>query len=143
VKNVVFYGSPGLELARASDLHLAAGGHAYYEQAADDPIDWVQREPYLLPIVSPVPGLLADWYLGSGDHLQRFGDTPNQVPGITQLSTSPGPDPMHISERRAGAQGHNEYVRDDGTGDHSTLRMSGYNLAAVLSGVAGAAKPGS
>jgi hypothetical protein len=143
VKNVVFYGSPGLELAHASDLHLAAGGHAYYEQAAGDPIEWVQREPYLLPLVSPIPGVLADWLFGSGDHLQRFGDTPNQLPGITQLSTSAGADPMHICEHRAGARGHVEYVGDDGTGDHTTLRMSGYNLAAVLSGVPGAPKTGS
>lgn len=139
VKSAVFYGSPGLELARANDLHLASGGHAYYEQAAGDPIDWVQREPYLLPVISPIPGLLADWFLGSGDHSQRFGDTPNQMPGITQLSTSPGADPMHLDEHRAGAQGHVEYARDDGNGD---LRMSGYNLAAVLSGVAGAPKTG-
>ncbi len=139
VKSAVFYGSPGLELARANDLHLAPGGHAYYEQAAGDPIDWVQREPYLLPVISPIPGLLADWFLGSGDHSQRFGDTPNQMPGITQLSTSPGADPMHLDEHRAGAQGHVEYARDDGNGD---LRMSGYNLAAVLSGVAGAPKTG-
>lgn len=139
VKNAVFYGSPGLELARASDLCLARGGHAYYEQAAGDPIDWVQREPYLLPVISPLPGLLADWFLGSGDHLQRFGDTPNELPGITQLSTSPGADPMHLDEHRAGAQGHVEYVGNDGNGN---LRMSGYNLAAVLSGVAGAPKTG-
>ncbi|MBV9722847.1 MAG: hypothetical protein JO082_13140 [Mycobacterium sp.] len=139
VKNVVFYGSPGLELAHASDLHLAPGGHAYYEQAAGDPIDWIQREPYLLPAISPLPGLLADWFLGSGDHLQRFGDTPNEMPDITQLSTSPGADPMRLDEHRAGAHGHVEYVREDGNG---TLRMSGYNLAAVLSGVAGAPKTG-
>jgi Alpha/beta hydrolase len=139
VKNAVFYGSPGLELAHASDLHLASGGHAYYEQAAGDPIDWVQREPYLLPAISPVPGLLADWVLGSGDHLQRFGDTPNQMPDITQLSTASGADPMHLDEHRAGAQGHVEYARND---DDGKLRMSGYNLAAVLSGVPGAPKTG-
>lgn len=139
VKNAVFYGSPGLELPHASDLHLAPGGHAYYEQAAGDPIDWVQREPYLLPVVTPLPGLLADWFLGSGDHLQRFGDTPNEMPDITQLSTSPGADPMQLEEHRAGAQGHAEYARNDGNGN---LRMSGYNLAAVLSGVAGAPKTG-
>jgi pimeloyl-ACP methyl ester carboxylesterase len=139
VKGAVFYGSPGLELAHASDLHLAPGGHAYYEQAVGDPIDWVQREPYLLPIISPIPGLLADWLLGSGDHLQRFGDTPNEMPDITQLSTSPGADPMHLDEHRAGARGHAEYARTDRDGN---LRMSGYNLAAVLSGVAGAPKTG-
>jgi Alpha/beta hydrolase len=139
VKNAVFYGSPGLELAHAGDLHLAPGGHAYYEQAAGDPIEWVQREPYLLPVISPLPGLLADWVSGSGHYLQRFGDTPNEMPDITQLSTSPGADPMHLDEHRAGARGHVEYVRTDGNGN---LRMSGYNPAAVLSGVAGAPKTG-
>lgn len=58
---------------------------------------------------------------------------------ITQLSTSPGTDPMNVD--RAGSSGHSEYPRDDGTG-RQQLRMSGYNLAAVLSGVAGATKEG-
>jgi hypothetical protein len=40
---------------------------------------------------------------------------------------------------RGGASGHADYPRADGNGN---LRMSGYNLAAVLSGVAGATKNG-
>jgi Alpha/beta hydrolase len=139
VKNVVFYGSPGLELGQVSDLHLAPGGHAYYEQAPGDPIAWVQREPMILDAV-PVIGPELNWLFGSGDNDQRFGDTPNEMPAITQLSTSAGTDPV-LGEYRAGASGHSEYPRDDGTANHS-LRMSGYNLAAVLSGVQDATKTG-
>ncbi|MEE6136670.1 alpha/beta hydrolase [Mycobacterium sp. 050128] len=139
VKNVVFYGSPGLELGQPGDLHLAPGGHAYYEQADADPIVWVQRGPAILdavPIIGPELNLL----LGSGDTGERFGETPNQMPGISQLSTSAGVDPV-LGEQRAGASGHAEYPRDDGTANHN-LRMSGYNLAAVLSGIQGATKTG-
>jgi hypothetical protein len=139
VTNVVFYGSPGLELGQPGDLHLAPGGHAYYEQADADPIAWVQRAPAILdavPIIGPELNLL----LGSGDTGERFGETPNQMPGITQLSTAAGTDPV-LGEFRAGASGHAEYPRDDGAANHE-LRMSGYNLAAVLSGIQGAPKTG-
>lgn len=151
VTNVVFYGSPGLELSSVDALQLAPGGHAYYEQAAGDPIAWVQRAPgigvglvplVVVPPLAPLGALgVIDLFSGQGDHDQFFGDTPNQIPGITQLSTSPGVDPM-LGEQRAGASGHSEYLRDDATGNHQKLRMSGYNLAAVLSGVAGATKTG-
>ncbi|MBW0016139.1 MAG: hypothetical protein JO236_01110 [Mycobacterium sp.] len=141
VRNVVFYGSPGLELGQVSDLHLAPGGQAYYEQAPGDAIGWVQRLPVVLDAI-PFLGPPLNWVFGSGDHDQWFGDTPNEMPGITQLSTTGGADPMRLSEHRTGASGHAEYARDDGTGDHTTLRMSGYNLAAVLSGVEGAPKTG-
>jgi Alpha/beta hydrolase len=139
VQNVVFYGSPGLELAHASDLHLAPGGHAYYEQTPDDPITWVQTGSRVVPAI-PIVGTWMDWLFLSGDHNQPFGDTPNEMPEITQLSTSAGPDPMGIDPSRSGASGHSQYPRDDG--DTHTLRMSGYNLAAVLSGVPGATKTG-
>ncbi len=148
VKNVVFYGSPGLELGNVGDLHLAPGGHAYYEQAAGDPIRWLQPAPeigmglaplVLVPPLAPLGVLgLVDVLGGSGPHDQWFGDTPNEIPGITQLSTAPGTDPVLLQDR-GGAYGHPDYPRNDANGQ---LRMSGYNLAAVLSGVAGATKPG-
>ncbi|MGH3633022.1 alpha/beta hydrolase [Mycobacterium sp.] len=151
VKDVVFYGSPGLELGNVDGLHLAPGGHAYYEQAVGDPIAWVQRAPeigagllplILVPPLAPLGALgVIDLFSGQGDHDQFFGDTPNQISGITRLSTSSGTDPM-LGEQRAAASGHSEYPRDDATGNHQKLRMSGYNLAAVLSGVAGATKTG-
>lgn len=148
VKNVVFYGSPGLELGNVGDLHLAPGGHAFYEQAAGDPIQWVQRAPEVGGLLLPallIPGLqplgvlgAIDLLGGSGVNDQWFGNTPNEVPGITQLSTSEGADP-ELGMNRAGSHGHSEYPRDDGGGK---LRMSGYNLAAVLSGVPHAVKTG-
>ncbi len=140
VKNVVFYGSPGLELCDVGDLHLAPGGRAYYEQAPGDPIALIQLAPSVFDAI-PLIGPALNWLFGSGDNQQRFGDTPNEIPGITELSTAAGADPV-LGENRAGARGHSQYQRADGTVDHR-LRMSGYNLAAVLSGVAGAAKTGS
>jgi hypothetical protein len=136
VKDVVFYGSPGLELPHASDLHLAPGGHAYYEQTPDDPIRGVQHPLSLIPYVGPA----LDWLATGGFPTDMpFAATPDEMPGITQLSTSAGTDPLHVD--RLGSSGHSEYPRDDGMG-RQQLRMSGYNLAAVLSGVSGAPKEG-
>jgi Alpha/beta hydrolase len=147
VKDVVFYGSPGLELNNVGDLHLAPGGHAFYEQAAHDPIVWIQKAPQigemLLPtlVMGPLAPLgvlgLVDVLGGSGVNDQWFGNTPNQVAGITDLSTSPGIDP-ELGINRVGADVHADYPRDV----NGVLRMSGYNLAAVLSGVPGATKTG-
>ncbi len=147
VHDVVFYGSPGLELNNVGDLHLAPGGHAFFEQAAHDPIALVQKAPQigeaLLPALAVPPLLpfgvlgLVDVLGGSGVNDQWFGNTPNQVAGIVPLSTSAGVDPI-LGISRAAADVHADYPRAvDGT-----LRMSGYNLAAVLSGVPHAAKAG-
>jgi Alpha/beta hydrolase len=137
VTNAVFFGSPGLELGRVEDLRLAPGGHAYYEQAPGDPIALMQLAPSVLDAI-PIIGPELKWLFGSGAHRQLFGDTPNEIPGITQLSTAAGADPV-LGEQRAGARGHSEYQREDG---NHVQRMSGYNLAAVLSGVHGATKTG-
>jgi Alpha/beta hydrolase len=148
VKDVVLYGSPGLELNNVGDLHLAPGGHAFYEQAGHDPIVWMQKAPQIGEMLLPalaVPPLaplgvlgLVDVLGGSGVNDQWFGNTPNQVAGITQLSTAPGIDP-ELGINRIGASVHADYPRADSNG---VLRMSGYNLAAVLSGVPGATKTG-
>jgi hypothetical protein len=135
VRNAVFYGSPGLELGRVEDLRLAPGGRAYYELAPGDPIGLVKLTPSLLDAV-PVIGPELHWLFGR----QLFGATPDEMAGITQLSTAEGTDPV-LGQHRAGSRGHSEYQRDDRTARHA-LRMSGYNLAAVLSGVRGAAKTG-
>jgi pimeloyl-ACP methyl ester carboxylesterase len=137
VKNAVFFGSPGLELGRVDDLRLAPGGHAYYEQAPGDPIALVQLAPSVFDAI-PIIGPELKWLFGSGGHQQLFGDTPNEIPGITELSTAAGVDPV-VGEQRAGARGHSQYQRDD---ENHVQRMSGYNLAAVLSGVRGAPKTG-
>jgi Alpha/beta hydrolase len=147
VKNVVFYGSPGLELNNVGDLHLAPGGHAFFEQADHDPIVWIQKAPQIGEMLLPalaVPPLapfgvlgLVDVLGGSGVNDQWFGNTPNEVAGITALSTAPGIDP-ELGINRAGADVHADYPRDV----NGVLRMSGYNLAAVLTGIPGATKTG-
>ena len=147
VHDVVFYGSPGLELNNVGDLHLAPGGHAFFEQAAHDPIALIQKAPELgralLPALAVPPLMplgvlgLVDVLGGSGVNDQWFGNTPNQVAGIIPLSTAAGADPI-LGISRAAADVHADYPRAvDGA-----LRMSGYNLAAVLSGVPHATKTG-
>jgi hypothetical protein len=92
-----------------------------------------------VPPLAPLGVLgLVDVLGGSGVNDQWFGNTPNEVAGITQLATAPGIDP-ELGINRIGASVHADYPRADSNG---VLRMSGYNLAAVLSGVAGATKTG-
>lgn len=112
------------------------GGHAYYELTPDDPTKGVQRPLFDIPYVGPA----LDW-LVTGDMpcAMPFGATPDELADVTELSTSPGSDPMHIDDHRAGSSGHSEYARDDASG---ALRMSAYNLAAVLSGMQNAPKTG-
>lgn len=145
VHNVVFYGSPGLELTNYQDIHLVGGGRAYYENALADPVQAApclgsSQEPRLkrMAVMATCMGILP----GEFPEWQLFGRTPDQVPGITQLSTLPGRDPLGLVDQRTGSIGHSQYPQGDGTGNHTTLRMSGYNLAAVLSGVPGAPKTG-
>lgn len=60
-----------------------------------------------------------------------FGPAPQDVPGMTQLSVNSGIGPgNHQWHERA--YGHSEYARD---GSNGQLRMSGYNMAAVLAGL--------
>lgn len=106
VSDVVLYGSPGTELSNASQLGVAPG-HAYYMIGGNDGVAEVIPE------------------------FGRFGKAPQDVPGFTELSALPGFAPG--DERwHAGAYGHSEYPRLDGDGQ---LRMSGYNMAAVLAGL--------
>ncbi|MBY0442915.1 MAG: alpha/beta hydrolase family protein, partial [Mycobacteriaceae bacterium] len=110
VSDVVVYGSPGLELTNAAQLGVAPG-HAFYLVGANDAVAQV------------IPGFRA------------FGLAPQDVPGMTALSTSTGlalggaygDGTLH--ER---AYGHNEYQQ---LGSNGQLRMSGYNMAAVLAGL--------
>lgn len=110
VSDVVLYGSPGTELSNISQLHVAPG-HAFYEIGLNDGVSDI------------IPQFGA------------FGPAPQDVPGFTELSTQTGVAPGgtagdgHLHER---AYGHSEYARDGSNGE---LRMSGYNLAAVLAGL--------
>lgn len=110
VSDVVLYGSPGTELSNVSQLGVAPG-HAYYEIGVNDGVSDVIPE------------------------FGAFGPAPQDVSGMTQLSVDTGTAPVGglgdgmLHER---AYGHSEYARD---GSNGQLRMSGYNLAAVLAGL--------
>ncbi|WP_235892316.1 alpha/beta hydrolase [Mycolicibacterium hodleri] len=110
VDNVVLYGSPGGELANASQLGVAPG-HAYFMDGVTD----------------GVPTTIAN--MGS------FGPPLSDVPGFTELSVNSGaglPAPYGDGQWHERAYGHSEYPR---FGDNGELRMSGYNMAAVLAGL--------
>jgi hypothetical protein len=106
VSDVVLYGSPGTELTNASQLGVQPG-HAYYMIGVNDHVSDIIPE------------------------FGAFGPPPQDVPGMTQLSVNTGVGPGDgLPHERA--WGHSEYARD---GSNQQLRMSGYNMAAVLSGV--------
>lgn len=106
VDNVVFYGSPGLELTDPAQLGLA-GSDAYVMRAPADDIT-----SYFAP-AAPLHGWGADPYGGI----------------LPELSSQAGTDPGGVM--RDGVSSHADYPRAvDGN-----LRMSGYNLAAVIAGL--------
>jgi hypothetical protein len=110
VDNVVLYGSPGGELTNASQLGVAPG-HAYFMNGVTD----------------GVPTTVANF--------GAFGPPLSEVPGFTELSVNSGqalPAPYGDGQWHERAYGHSEYAR---TGDNGELRMSGYNMAAVLAGL--------
>jgi hypothetical protein len=107
VDDVVFYGSPGLELTDPAQLGMP-DGHAFVMRGQTDPIAGIFAE------LAPVHGWGINPYDGS----------------FPQLSASAGVDPGGVL--RDGVQSHADYPRM-GSGDQ--LRMSGYNLAAVLAGI--------
>ncbi|GAB3018272.1 alpha/beta hydrolase [Mycobacterium bourgelatii] len=110
VSDVVLYGSPGTELTDASQLGVAPG-HAFYLIGVDD------------DVATAIPEFGA------------FGLPPQDVPGMTELSTSTG---LALGGRYGDGQlherayGHSEYTR---VGSNGALRMSAYNMAAVLAGL--------
>ncbi|MFG1934692.1 alpha/beta hydrolase [Mycobacterium sp. NPDC048908] len=107
VNDVVFYGSPGLELTSPDQLGLGAG-HAYVMRGVDDPIANAVAE------LAPLHG----WGVNPYDGM------------LPQLSAQPGLDPGGVM--REGVQSHADYAR---LGSDNQLRMSGYNLAAVMAGL--------
>jgi hypothetical protein len=107
VNDVVFYGSPGLELTSPDQLGLGAG-HAYVMRGMDDPIANAVAE------LAPVHG----WGVNPYDGM------------FPELSAQAGPDPGGVI--REGVQAHADYAR---LGSDNQLRMSGYNLAAVMAGL--------
>jgi uncharacterized coiled-coil DUF342 family protein len=109
VDNVVFYGSPGLEL-NSPDVLGIAPGDAYVMRGATDPIAGVVAEG------APLHGWGTNPYSGM----------------FPELSAAAGTDPGGIL--RQGVDFHADYAR---LGADDQLRMSGYNLAAVVAGVPG------
>ncbi len=107
VDDVVFYGSPGLGLTNPDQLGLGAD-NAYVMRAPDDPIT-----TFVAP-TAPLHGWGADPYAGI----------------FPELSSQAGFDASGVF--REGVQSHADYPRADDDGD---LRMSGYNLAAVVAGL--------
>ena len=106
VDNVVFYGSPGLELTDPAQLGLGEG-NAFVMQAPGDPITGI-----VAPL-APLHGWGADPCAGI----------------LPELSSQGGIDPGGVL--REGVSSHSDYPRAvDGN-----LRMSGYNLAAVIAGL--------
>lgn len=110
VSDVVLYGSPGTELTHAAQLGVRPG-HAYFMIGVDDDVATVIPE------------------------FGAFGLAPQDVPGMTELSTRTGlalGGRYGDGELHERAYGHSEYAR---TGSNGTLRMSAYNMAAVLAGL--------
>jgi pimeloyl-ACP methyl ester carboxylesterase len=107
VHNVVFYGSPGLELNTPDVLGIAPGD-AYVMRGATDPIAGVVAE---------------------GAPLHGWGTNPYNGM-FPELSAAAGTDPGGIV--RTGVDAHADYARSDA---NDQLRMSGHNLAAVVAGL--------
>jgi hypothetical protein len=110
VSDVVLYGSPGTELTDAAQLGVQPG-HAFY----------------LIGVNDHVAEVIPEFWV--------FGCAPQDVPGMTQLSTSTG---LALGGRYGDGQlherayGHSDYPR---IGSNGELRMSAYNMAAVLAGL--------
>jgi hypothetical protein len=107
VNDVVFYGSPGLELTNPDQLGLGAG-NAFVMQAPGDPITSIVAP------TAPLHGWGADPYAGM----------------LPELSSQAGLDGGNVF--REGVQSHADYPR---LGSDGNLRMSGYNLAVVVAGL--------
>lgn len=104
VDDVVLFGSPGLDTSNIADLHVPAG-HAFVLEARKD---WI-----------------AD--------LASFGPDPNQMDGVTDLSTAATRtiDGVHRTE----SIGHSSYLSENST--------SQYNVAVVVAGLPELAATGS
>ena len=93
VDDAVFFGSPGLGTSNVSDLGVP-DGHVFVAEA-----DW-----------DPVADLAA------------FGHDPNQMSGVTGISTHDGDSPDGID--RGGSNGHSEYLNDQ--------TMAQYNMSVII-----------
>lgn len=122
ITDAIFYGSPGIEASTPAQLQLQPG-HVYAMEAPDDPIQWTYDSRSVVQGI-PIVGSYANSEFGD------FGPNPATNPNFTHLTTAPTavPDGRFLE----GASGHSEYPQ---LGDNGELRISGYNLAAVLAGL--------
>ncbi|GEE00925.1 hypothetical protein nbrc107696_13710 [Gordonia spumicola] len=111
VDRAAFYGSPGLAIRDVEQLGLAPGS-VYYLSAPND----------------PVSNRIANWAPWRG-----WGARPSKV-GMTRLSTEAGVDRTGV--QRVRVEGHADYGRSEDNGaKRNVVRMSGYNIAAVVAGI--------
>jgi pimeloyl-ACP methyl ester carboxylesterase len=112
VNDAVFYGSPGLELAKPDRLGLANGRGYVMRAVGHDTIPELASLAWL-------HGWGADPYLGM----------------MPELSSQEGVGPDGVE--RPGVTGHADYPRAGiGPNGEAVLRMSGYNLAVIAAGIA-------
>lgn len=110
VRNAVFYGSPGIDMTEAGNADQLGlePGRAFVLESDNDPI---RRIPEWGPKIA-------------------YGGFPSTFPWIVRLSTHEGFGPGD-GQWHEQAHGHAEYPRTTADG---SLRMSGYNMAAVVAG---------
>lgn len=127
ITDAIFYGSPGIEATTPGELGVQPG-HVFTMETPDDPIQWVYDGPKYGHATPLLPAIF--WgsdVMGLGD----FGPNPATNPNFTHLDTTAfiTPDGRHLDA----ASGHSDYPR---LGSNGELRTTGYNIAAVISGLA-------
>ncbi|NOP97429.1 MULTISPECIES: alpha/beta hydrolase [Mycolicibacterium] len=126
VDNVLFYGSPGIEASTPEDLHVQPG-HVFAMEAPDDPIQKV----YDTRAIVQGAGILGTYL---SNEFGDFGPNPATNPNFTQLSTAPTTLPMPDGRTLEGVSGPHAHSQYPQMGDNQQLRITGYNIAAVVAG---------
>jgi hypothetical protein len=133
VDAAIFYGSPGIGAATPAQLGMASGT-VFTMATSDDPIRWVYDGPPIARVLAQViPGTADDALLGAADlsRAGHFGPDPAANPNFVHLETGPvrAPDGWQLE----GAAGHSQYPEPGSAG---LPRTTGYNIAAVVAGLA-------
>jgi hypothetical protein len=140
VTDLLVYGSPGIKASTPQQLHLQPG-HVYAMQVPKDPIRWAYSGPPLgHDVASGLPfrfnvvvkGILA---VAEASAAGDFGPNPATNPNFTRLGTGAAtvPDGHGGRLNLEGAHGHAGYPR---WGSNGLPRTTGYNIAAVVAGLA-------
>ncbi|BAX97332.1 alpha/beta hydrolase [Mycobacteroides stephanolepidis] len=127
ITNAIFYGSPGIEAETPQQLGVQPG-HVFTMETPDDPIQWVYDGPDIARHTPLLPAIL--WghdVMGLGD----FGPNPATNPNFTHLETGTVTTPDGRSLEAA--HKHSDYGR---TASNGQLYTPGYNIAAVVAGLA-------